>query len=53
VALTVAVALAVMGVMLVSAGAGLWNVSAGMVLAGVQCIGAAYVVMYMKARAPR
>jgi hypothetical protein len=46
----VAVALAVVGVVLVSCGFGLWSVPAGLVVAGVQCIGAAYVAGYLKVR---
>jgi hypothetical protein len=47
----VAVILAVIGAVLVSVGAGLWNLPAGLVTAGVQCLAAAYVTTYLKARA--
>jgi len=49
----VAVALAVLGTLLVSAGVGLWSVPAGLVAAGVQCIAAAYVVAYLQTRKAR
>lgn len=45
--------LAVLGIILVSLGAGMWSVPAGFVAAGVQCIAAAYVAAYLKARAAK
>lgn len=46
-----AVALVVIGVVLVSFGAGMWSLPAGLVAAGVQCIAGAYVTTYLKAKA--
>lgn len=42
--------LAVLGVLLVSSGAVLWSPPVGLAVAGGQCIAAAYVVSYLKAR---
>lgn len=44
------VALAVVGALLVSVGFGLANFPAGVVTAGVECLAAAYVAAYVKAR---
>lgn len=48
-----AVALAVIGALLVSLGLGVISLPAGIVVAGAQCIAAAYVVAYLKARAAK
>lgn len=45
------VVLAVIGIVLVAAGVGMWSVPAGVLVAGAQCIAAAYVSAYVKARA--
>jgi hypothetical protein len=45
--------LAVAGVLLVSLGVGLWSVPAGFVVAGVECIAAAYVITYLRAAKAR
>ncbi len=45
------VALAILGIILVSLGAGLVSLPAGVIVAGLQCIAAAYVTAYTKARA--
>lgn len=47
------IVLAVVGVLLVSFGVGLWSLPAGIVVAGVECLAAAYVASYLKARAIR
>jgi len=44
------IVLAVLGLLLVSAGTGLWNVPAGLIVAGLLCMSAAYVSAYLKAR---
>jgi hypothetical protein len=46
-----ALILAILGALLVACGAGLWNVPAGLVTAGLECLAAAYVASYLKARA--
>lgn len=43
-------ALAVVGALLVSLGFGLVSVPAGVVTAGIECIAAAYVTSYLRAR---
>lgn len=48
-----AVILAVLGALLVAAGAGLWNVPVGLVVAGAECLGGAYVITYLKAKRGR
>jgi hypothetical protein len=48
VAVTVYVALAVAGAVLVAVGAALWAPPAGLVVAGVEAISAAYVGAYMR-----
>ncbi len=45
------IALAVLGIILVSLGAGLIALPAGAIVAGILCIAAAYVTAYTKARA--
>lgn len=47
------VILAVIGAALTSAGTAMWSPAAGVVTAGAQCLAAAYVVAYAKARAAR
>lgn len=47
------IVLAAAGLLLVSAGTGIWNPAFGLIVAGVQCIAAAYVATYLKARAAR
>lgn len=47
------VVLAVVGILLVAAGVGMWSIPAGVVIAGVECIAAAYVSAYVKARAAK
>lgn len=45
-----AVILAVVGALLTAIGAGMWSVPAGLLVAGGECLAAAYMVAYMKAR---
>jgi len=47
----VAVVLAVLGALLISCGFAMWNIPAGVVTAGAECLVAAYVTTYLKARA--
>jgi len=47
----VALILAVVGAFLISCGFALWNIPFGVVAAGVECLVAAYVITYLKARA--
>lgn len=44
------VVLAVFGALLMSFGVALWSLPAGLVLAGAECVAAAYVRSYLKAR---
>jgi len=46
-----ALILAVLGAVLVACGTGLWSLPAGVVTAGLECLAAAYVATYLKARA--
>lgn len=46
----VEVALAVIGALLIALGIALWSLSAGLVVAGGECVAAAYVASYLKAR---
>ena len=46
-----ALILAVLGAFLISCGFALWNIPFGIVTAGAECLVAAYVTTYLKARA--
>jgi hypothetical protein len=48
-----AVILAVVGAILISCGFALWNIPVGIVTAGAECLVAAYVTTYLRARAVR
>jgi len=45
--------LAVLGAVLIVVGVALWSLSAGLVLAGVEALAAAYIVAYVKVNAGR
>lgn len=46
-----ALILAVLGALLVACGTALWSAPAGLVVAGAECLAAAYMATYLKARA--